>query len=310
MRGLVASSGLARMRSRAALCSDSSNCILVNRLSGVLYPQPSPYYSRRCDGGPILGLMTRWVFSILFLFSLPASAALYRMSFAGTVTSGTTNSIEHPARVSLAGLSIFGSIDYELGLMPAPVVSSPPAGFASGVGTLFSSTTDPVWVVRQTIAIPGFPVLGGFTSPMEFPVVPVPVTGTEHSPKERVQELVFEAKGDSLVRANANFVDDWVDGTLVRRRGSQLGFLLTAPGPVLAETPGIQPFAFSGPGGGGGSFSFSEFEWNTVNSFFTTNNDLLLSFTVTSSQGEFVVPEPATWMLTAAALLALAVRRR
>jgi hypothetical protein len=251
--------------------------------------------------------MQRLLCAILLCHASLTASTIYRVSFEALINSGSVTSLSRPVSPNLAGLKLFGLMEYDLSLAPQAVVNSADPGFL----TTFGSTTDPVWITRRLVWIEGNPDFGpDFANSLDFPPVPMPNGATATQPANRNQSIQITASSSSAYLTNSDFLDNWVSGSLIRRRGSLLAWNIFSPTPFLQQVGGLQDFSASQNVGGGGVFSANDFEWDTNNLFFTTNNSINVSFRMISARGETIVtPEPAAITLMGMGLAMLLVHR-
>ncbi|MCX6612674.1 MAG: hypothetical protein NTW74_17715, partial [Acidobacteria bacterium] len=185
--------------------------------------------------------------------------------------------------------------------------SSANPGFFTEIG----SDLDPVWITRRQVSIEGNPDLGpDFPTSLDFPIVPMPPGASPTEPAKRNQRIQFTASSSSAYLTNSEFLDNWVSGSLIRRRASLLAWNIISFTPFLQQVGGLQDFSVSQDVGGGGVFNVNDFEWDTNNPFFTTNNSIIVSFNMVAARGETIVtPEPAATTLMGMGLVVLFVYR-
>ena len=245
------------------------------------------------------------------------SAATLRIDFEGVITSGTVRGIlfdQSSFEVNFTpGTPISGTVFLNLSLAPAPTVTNDINGTTSGIFT----SGEPVWMSGSVnLGMPALPS-GALPIPSTFDLsrrVPPP-GATLFEPTVINQNLsYFFGPSIASVLLGDQMKDSWGTSSEVVFRSFLLGMLITDLSNFFPQVAGIQEFT-APPSLGGSTFQYAAFERDATNltppNFGISQNYLVNTFfTTTSATGAFLVPEPATWMLAAPALLVIALRRR
>ena len=254
-----------------------------------------------------LALTITW--GILLTAGLTANP-LYQINFTGTLTSGTAldfNLADNKAEsvADLTGLQVSGSMLFDLGVAPAPVVSTDTSGF---LNTAIQSTGGPVFI-SSSLQISGLATPAGFLLlPALFNQAPVPSLPSADTVTQLqdAQSLTFSTRPSGLspqsVLAGMNFRNSWTGPQLSGSETSALDLLISDGQPFFpVPAPGSLPSSW-GPvaPGGNGVFSFALLSQDsTIPDHFGIVSDYAVngSFTFNSASGGFVsTPEPGTFV--------------
>ena len=261
------------------------------------------------------------MFKILILGLLAAASAaastLYAFNFTGTITSGTaygfnpsiSNNTLTPF-ADLTGSQVSGTLWFDLGLAPAPAVTD--NGFTS---TTIQSMSAPPVFVSETFAIGGFTVPAGFFAmPTVFDLPGIPtVPGSTVTTSQSTQGLSLSTQDGGTAQsiiAQMNFMSSW-SGATSGASDVALDILASGITPFFAIPPaGSLPATF-GPetSGVNGTFLFFTLTQDpavTANFGITSFWEVTGSFTLDSSSGGILTPEPDTLAISAIGLAALA----
>jgi len=247
---------------------------------------------------------------------------MYQIDWAGVVMSASVRGIDHTQTSFTVdidpGTLIFGTVTFDLGLAPPPVVNT----FTGSTQILMENTAlNPVWVGGTfTVALPVLPA-DALPIPSTFDVGPLrrPVNGEETLPSEARQSLTFNyCDGTcSAVLAGARFSDSWrIPGQVTVGSIRTLGLLIASNDAFLPRPPG-GPVDFTATNLSGGSiFGSTQFTADLTNPtppLFGIRENYAVggTFTLTEATGRFIVstPEPATWILGLAGLAAVVLKR-
>jgi len=263
----------------------------------------------------ILGAVLGW----------PAAASIYQINFTGSITGGTASDFNRATNRTepvqdLTGLTVSGSMFFNLAKAPAPTVSVDGSGFTN---TQIQSVGGPIFV-SENVTINGLsPAPAGFLPlPAVFNLPPIPSlpSGSTLTQTQDGQTLIFSTKpvlGPQTVISNMNFQYAWVDPQMSGSDAVALDLLISSAldGPHFFTVPpaGEIPSSF-GPvtAGRNGVFTFSLFTQNAgvadpaLNFGVTADYSVTGSFAIDSANGFIVTPEPGYPAPAAAAFLILA----
>lgn len=257
-----------------------------------------------------------------------SAGPLYTIQFSGTIDSGSAsaynpvlNAFGATEFADLTGRKISGTLTYDLGVAPSPVVT--PIG-GGAIDTTIQTPGSPAWI-SQSIVIDGLTAPGGFVPlPAIFNqplVLALPGSTTTLTPPE-FQTLRFSGRPDGTAQAifamfavnsasfgprfNGNATNSVFLAVL-----DSLGFFTPPPSGDLPGAWSLSPTSTAS-----GSFNFFIYSTDLTvpeNFGIVQTYQLRGTFSADSVTGGFAdVPEPATLSSAAAALLAaaFALRRR
>jgi hypothetical protein len=254
---------------------------------------------------------------------LPAShltaGQLYQINFTGSLNSGTAFDFNPADNLNeqiadLTGLTVSGSLFYDLGVAPAPTFTVDGGGF---LDTALQTTSGPVFM-GETLTINGLVVPAGF-DPMpttfDLPIFPTLEAGSTLTTVQSIQSLRTSTLPSGTVQTiitGLNFNSSW---TGPRFSGSNLiavNLLVSSLNSFFVVPPAGQFPASWGPATDGQNGVFTFFERaqdNTLADHFgiTQLFEVTGNFALTSADGGFVTtPEPGTFVLAGSLLLVLA----
>lgn len=263
-----------------------------------------------------------FVFAGLAAAVAPSYASpIYEIDFTGTLTSGTArdfnlNTNASEAFADLTGLTVSGSMFFDLGAAPSPTVSVDSNGFTN---TKIQSAGSPIFV-SEILTINGLTVPSNFLPmPTTFNLPPVPSlpTGSTVTQNQDLQLLNFSTKpiaAPQSVLSEMNLMNSWTGPHISGSDTIALDLLISSLQPFFAVPPSGNLPPSWGPvtTGQNGVFTFSELmQDSTIPEHFglTTDYSVTGQFTLDSASGFPVpisaTPEPRTLTLTATALLML-----
>jgi hypothetical protein len=261
---------------------------------------------------------------VLAALGMPCHASpIYEINFTGTLTSGTAKDFDLSTKTSatvgdLTGLTVSGSMIFDLGTAPTPTVSVDSSGFTN---TSIQSTGGPVFV-SESLTINGLVVPADFLQmPTTFNLAPVPSlpSSSTVTQNEDVQLLRFSAKpivSPQSILSEMNLINSWTGPQVSGGDDISLDLLISSGQPFFAVPPAGEFPASWGPvaTGGNGVFTLSELLQNSTipaNFGLISDYSVIGSFTFDSVNGFLVplapTPEPRTLPIMVVALVGFAV---